>query len=152
MADTLQKRTQRISLILTLAVLLFTAVDNYLYLCHGIDIAPVTTPVIIILAVSIVLCGVLQRRFARWLIKYSLFPSVNRLEPEGDEAECTRAAVTEQAENPAAAMGIEPVEEAPRVEAVGMAEPAEETKAEITAAPHRDPYMERYNRLLEEVK
>lgn len=59
MANTLQKRAKRISLVLTLAAVLFTVVDNYLYLCHGINITPVTTPVIIILVVSIVLCGVL---------------------------------------------------------------------------------------------
>lgn len=59
MANTLQKRAKRISLILTLTTVLFTTVDNYLYLCHGINITPVTTLVIIILVVSIVLCGVL---------------------------------------------------------------------------------------------
>lgn len=78
MDNTLQKRPKRISLVLTLAAVLFTAVDNYLYLCHGINITPVATPVIIILVVSIVLCGVLQRYIYRWLIKYSLSPSANR--------------------------------------------------------------------------
>ena len=118
MANTLQKRAKRISLVLTLAAVLFTAVDNYLYLCHGINITPVATPVIIILVVSIVLCGVLQRYFYRWLIKYSLFPSA------------TRAVVTEQAENRAETIEIDHVKEATKVE------------AGITAGPHRDPYME----------
>ena len=99
MANTLQKRAKRISLVLTLAAVLFTAVDNYLYLCHGINITPVATPVIIILVVSIVLCGVLQRYFYRWLIKYSLFPSANRQKLEAAKTERTRAVVTEQAEN-----------------------------------------------------
>ena len=125
MANTLQKRAKRISLVLTLAAVLFTAVDNYLYLCHGINITPVTTPVIIILVVSIVLCGVLQRYIYRWLIKYSLSPSANRQKLKADKTERTRAAVTEQAENRAAG---------------------------ITVGPHRDPYMERYNQLLEEMK
>ena len=92
MANTLQKQAKRISLVLTLAAVLFTAVDNYLYLCHGIDIAPVTTSAIIVLAVSIVLCGVLQRYFYRLLTKYATAPSTNWLEPEGSEAEYTRAA------------------------------------------------------------
>ena len=140
MDNTLQKRAKRISLVLTLAAVLFTAVDNYLYLCHGINITPVTTPVIIILVVSIVLCGVLQRHIYRWLIKYSLSPSANRQKLEADKTEHTRAVVTEQAENRAETIGIEPVKEATDVE------------AGITAGPHRDPYMERYNQLLEEMK
>lgn len=140
MANTLQKRAQRISLVLTLAAVLFTVVDNYLYLCHGINITPVTTPVIIILVVSIVLCGVLQRYFYRWLIKYSLSPSANRQKLEADKTERTRAVVTEQAENRAETIETEPVKEATKVE------------TGITAGPHRDPYMERYNQLLEEMK
>ena len=140
MANTLQKRAKKISLVLTLAAVLFTVVDNYLYLCHGINITPVATPVIIIFVVSIVLCGVLQRYFYRWLIKYSLFPSANRQKLEVAKTERTRAAVIEQAENRAETIGIEPVKEASKVE------------AGITAGPHRDPYMERYNQLLEEMK
>ena len=99
-----------------------------------------TTPVIIILVVSIVLCGVLQRYFYRWLIKYSLFPSANRQKLETDKTERTRAVITEQAENRAETIEIEPVKEATDVE------------AGITVGPHRDPYMERYNQLLEEMK
>ena len=140
MANTLQKRAKRISLVLTLAAVLFTVVDNYLYLCHDINITPVATPVIIILVVSIVLCGVLQRYIYRWLIKYSLSPSVNRQKLEVDKTERTRSVVTEQAENRAETIGIELVKEATDVE------------AGITAGPHRDPYMERYNQLLEEMK
>lgn len=140
MDNTLQKRAKRISLVLTLAAVLFTVVDNYLYLCHGINITPVATPVIIILVVSIVLCGVLQRYIYRWLIKYSLSPSANRQKLKADKTERTRAAVTEQAENRAEIIETKPVKEATRVE------------AGITAGPHRDPYMERYNQLLEEMK
>lgn len=140
MANTLPKRAKRISLVLTLVAVLFTAVDNYLYLCHGINITPVATPVIIILVVSIVLCGVLQRYFYRWLIKYSLFPSANRQKLEVAKTERTRAAVIEQAENRAETIEIDHVKEATKVE------------AGITAGPHRDPYMERYNQLLEEMK
>lgn len=186
MDNTLQKRAKRISLVLTLAAVLFTAVDNYLYLCHGINISPVTTPVIIILVVSIVLCGVLQRYIYRWLIKYSLSPSANRQKLEADKTEHTRAVVTEQAESPVAAAETRTAEEAPRIEQTGqvektenpaaakakaveetvqpaaietaqpieseVAETAEETEAGITAGPHRDPYMERYNQLQEELK
>ena len=115
MANTLQKRAKRISLVLTLAAVLFTAVDNYLYLCHGINITPVATPVIIILVVSIVLCGVLQRYFYRWLIKYSLFPSANRQKLEAAKTERTRAVVTEQAENRAETIEIDHVKEATKV-------------------------------------
>lgn len=180
MANTLQKQAKRISLILTLAAVLFTAVDNYLYLCHGIDIAPVTTPAIIVLAVSIVLCGVLQRYFYRLLTKYATAPSASRQEPEGSEAECTQAAIIGKTENPIAAVETRTVEEAPKVEPIGnlaaaeteaveeavqpaaketaqpitshVSETAEEDEAGITAGPHRDPYMKRYNQLQEELK
>lgn len=186
MTNTLQKQAKRISLVLTLAAVLFTAADNYLYLCHGIDIAPVTTPAIIVLAVSIVLCGVLQRYFYRLLTKYATASSANRQEPECSEAECTRAAVIEQGESPVAAVETRTAEEASKIEQTGqvektenpaaakaeaieeavqpaaietaqpieseVAETAEETEAGITAGPHRDPYMERYNQLQEELK
>lgn len=165
MANTLQKRAKRISLVLTLAAVLFTAVDNYLYLCHGINIASVTTPVIIVLAVSIVLCGVLQRYFYRLLTKYATAPSASRQEPENSEAERTRAAIIEQAESPAtvveienpAAKETEAVEEIVQLAAEGTAHPIESeahetAEAGITAGPHSDLYMERYNQLQEEMK
>ena len=53
MANTLQKRAKRISLVLTLAAVLFTVVDNYLYLCHDINITPVATPGPLLVSVSV---------------------------------------------------------------------------------------------------
>ena len=133
MANTLQKQAKRISLILTLAAVLFTAVDNYLYLCHDIDIAPVTTPAIIVLAVSIVLCGVLQRYFYRLLTKYAT-ATANRLDPEGSEAKCIRAAVIGKAESPVAAVETRTVEEVPKIEPTGQVEMIENPVAAKTEA------------------
>ena len=60
MTNTEQIRTKKISFILALSVIIFAAIATYFTLCHDINIMRITTPVILGLAMSIILCGVLQ--------------------------------------------------------------------------------------------
>ena len=69
MTNRTQIRTQRISFVLALSVIIYTATDTYLFTCHGINIMKVTTPLILGLVVTILLCGLLQRSFYKWLTK-----------------------------------------------------------------------------------
>ena len=68
-------KIKKISVLLAVVVILFTSIDTYLYAFHGINIIPVTTPIIIILAVSILMCGLLQRFFYQLLTRNNLFGS-----------------------------------------------------------------------------
>lgn len=65
-------RTQRISFVLALSVITYTATDTYLSVYHDIDIMEIMTPVILGLATTILLCGLLQRSFYKWMTKYSI--------------------------------------------------------------------------------
>ena len=65
MTNRTQIRTQRISFVLALLVITYTA----LFTCHGINITKVTTPLILGLVTTILLCGLLQRSFYKWLTK-----------------------------------------------------------------------------------
>ena len=69
MTNTEQIRTKKISFILALSVIIFAAIATYFTLCHDINIMRITTPVILGLAMSIILCGVLQKFFYNWLTK-----------------------------------------------------------------------------------
>lgn len=69
MTNTEQIRTKKISFILALSVIIFAAIATYFTLCHDINIMRITTPVILALAMSIILCGVLQKFFYNWLTK-----------------------------------------------------------------------------------
>lgn len=60
---------KKISFILALSVIIFAAIDTYLFLCHDINIMHITTPVILGLVVAIILCGLLHKFFYKWLIK-----------------------------------------------------------------------------------
>ena len=64
MTNTEQIRTKKISFILA-----FAAIATYFTLCHDINIMRITTPVILGLAMSIILSGVLQKFFYNWLTK-----------------------------------------------------------------------------------
>lgn len=63
MTNRTQIRTQRISFVLALLVITYTAIDTYLFACHEINIMKITTPVILGLVTTILLCGLLQRSF-----------------------------------------------------------------------------------------
>ncbi len=69
MTNKTQIRTQRISFVLALSVITYTAIDTYLFACHEINIMKITTPVILGLVTTILLCGLLQRSFYKWLTK-----------------------------------------------------------------------------------
>ena len=69
MTNNIQIRTKRISFILALLVIAYVAVDTYLFTYHQINTTTITTPVIIGLVVTILLCGLLQRFFYTWLTK-----------------------------------------------------------------------------------
>lgn len=81
MTNRTQIRTQRISFVLALSVITYTAIDTYLFTCHGINITKVTTPLILGLVVTILLCGLLNRFFYVWLMKNPIDFSFARQSP-----------------------------------------------------------------------
>ena len=50
-----KRQIKKISFILALSVIIFAAIDTYLFLCHDINIMHITTPVILGLVVAIIL-------------------------------------------------------------------------------------------------
>lgn len=81
MINKTQIRTKRISFVLALSVIAYTATDTYLSAYHDIDVMNIMTPVIIGLAATIILCGTLQRSFYKWMTKYSINLSFARQSP-----------------------------------------------------------------------
>ena len=81
MTNNTQIRTKRISFILALLVIAYVAVDTYLFTYHKINTTTITTPVIIGLVVTILLCGLLQRFFYTWLTKNPINFSFDRQSP-----------------------------------------------------------------------
>lgn len=72
MTNKTQIRTKRISFVLALSVIAYTAIDTYLSAYHDIDVMKIMTPVILGLVATIILCGLLQRSFYKWITKYSI--------------------------------------------------------------------------------
>lgn len=72
MTNKTQIRTKRISFVLALSVITYTAIDTYLSAYHDIDVMKIMTPVILGLVATILLCGLLQRSFYKWITKYSI--------------------------------------------------------------------------------
>ena len=72
MTNKTQIRTKRISFVLALSVITYTAIDTYLSAYHDIDVMKIMTPVILGLVTTILLCGLLQRSFYKWITKYSI--------------------------------------------------------------------------------
>ena len=58
MTNKKQIQTKKISFILALSVIIYAAIDTYLFLCHDINIMRITTPVILGLVV-ILLCAIM---------------------------------------------------------------------------------------------
>ena len=81
MTNNTQIRTKRISFILALLVIAYVAVDTYLFTYHKINTTTITTPVIIGLVDTIILCGLLQRFFYTWLTKNPINFSFDRQSP-----------------------------------------------------------------------
>lgn len=69
MTNKKQIQTKKISFILALSVIIYAAIDTYLFLCHDINIMRITTPVILGLVIAIILCGLLHNFFYKWLTK-----------------------------------------------------------------------------------
>jgi hypothetical protein len=67
MTNKKQIQTKKISFILALSVIIYAAIDTYLFLCHDINIMRITTPVILGLVIAIILCGLLHKFFYKWL-------------------------------------------------------------------------------------
>ena len=95
MTNKTQIRTKRISFVLALSVITYTATDTYLSAYHDIDVMKIMTPVILELVTTILLCGLLQRSFYKWITKYSINLPFARQSPivlESDteiKADCT---------------------------------------------------------------
>ena len=60
------------SFVLALLVITYTTIDTYLSAYHDIDVMKIMTPVILGLVATILLCGLLQRSFYKWITKYSI--------------------------------------------------------------------------------
>ena len=69
MTNKKQIQTKKISFILALSVIIYAAIDTYLFLCHDINIMRITTPVILGLVIAIILCGLPHNFFYKWLTK-----------------------------------------------------------------------------------
>ena len=89
MTNTEQIRTKKISFILALSVIIFAAIATYFTLCHDINIMRITTPVILGLAMSIILCGALQKFFYNWLTKNPIQSSFGEQSSPVIESEST---------------------------------------------------------------
>lgn len=72
MTNKTQIRTKKISFVLALSVITYTATDTYLSVYHDIDVMKIMTPVILGLVTTILSCGLLQRSFYKWITKYSI--------------------------------------------------------------------------------
>lgn len=68
MTNKKQIQTKKISFILALSVIIYAAIDTYLFLCHDINIMRITTPVILGLVIAIILCGLLHKFFYKCII------------------------------------------------------------------------------------
>lgn len=96
MTNRTQIRTQRISFVLALLVIAYTAIDTYLFACHEINIMKITTPVILGLVTTILLCGLLNRFFYVWLTKNPIDFSFARQSPIVLESDTDIIQATEQ--------------------------------------------------------
>ena len=144
MTNTEQIRTKKISFILALSVLIFAAIATYFTLCHDTNIMRITTPVILGLAMSIILCGVLQKFFYNWLTKNPIHFSFGEQSSPVIESEST----------------IEPVCIA---ETLPTEQPADSSEQEYSPSlqPNQEPavpdcskesHLEKYDSILEELK
>lgn len=76
MTNKTQIQSKKISFVLALFVITYAAIDTYLFTCHEINTMKVTTPVILGLVVTILLCGLLNRFFYAWLTKNPILSSL----------------------------------------------------------------------------
>lgn len=144
MTNTEQIRTKKISFILALSVIIFAAIATYFTLCHDINIMRITTPIILGLAMSIILCGVLQKFFYNWLTKNPIHFSFGEQSFPVIESESTTEPVC--------------IAETPPTE-----QPADSSEQEYAPSlqPNQEPavpdccnesHLEKYDSILEELK
>ena len=144
MTNTEQIRTKKISFILALSVIIFAAIATYFTLCHDINIMRITTPVILGLAMSIILCGVLQKFFYNWLTKNPIHFSFGEQSSPVIESESTTEPVC--------------IAETPPTE-----QPADSSEQEYSPSPQsnqepvvpdcsNESHLEKYDSILEELK
>ena len=72
MTNNIKISPQRTSFILSVSVILYWATDSYLYLSCHINLMEYSTPVILYITAMILVCGVLQRFFFRFITKNEL--------------------------------------------------------------------------------
>lgn len=144
MTNTEQIRTKKISFILALSVIIFAAIATYFTLYHDINIMRITTPIILGLAMSIILCGVLQKFFYNWLTKNPIHFSFGEQSSPVIESESTTEPVC--------------IAETPPTE-----QPADSSKQEYATSlqSNQEPvipdcsnesHLEKYDSILEELK
>ena len=93
MTNKKQIQTKKISFILALSVIIYTAIDTYLFLCHDINIMRITTPVILGLVIAIILCGLLHKFFYSDCLKDSHFKK-KEIERQAEIMDAIREYVT----------------------------------------------------------
>ena len=72
MTNSIKISPQRTRFILSVSVILYWATDSYLYLSCHINLMEYSTPVILYITAMILVCGVLQRFFFRFITKNEL--------------------------------------------------------------------------------
>ena len=144
MTNTEQIRTKKISFILALSVIIFAAIATYFTLCHDINIMRITTPVILGLAMSIILCGVLQKFFYNWLTKNPIKFSFGEQSTPVIESESTTEPVC-IAETP-------PTEQPADSSEQGYSPSPQSNQEPVVPDCSNESHLEKYDSILEELK
>ena len=139
-----KRQIKKISLILALSVIIFAAIDTYLFLCHDINIMHITTPVILGLVVAIILCGLLHKFFYKWLTENPINFSFGEQDSPVVELENTIAPIC-MVETPSIEQPIDlPDQECP---------PAQESNSDIVDSDcPKDSHLNKYDSILVELK
>ncbi|MDB0680249.1 hypothetical protein PL418_01505 [Barnesiella intestinihominis] len=144
MTNTEQIRTKKISLILALSVIIFAAIATYFTLCHDINIMRITTPVILGLAMSIILCGVLQKFFYNWLTKNPIHFSFGEQSSPVIESESTT--------EPVCIAEIPPAEQPADFSEQEYSPYLQSSQEPVVPDCSNESHLEKYDSILEELK
>lgn len=139
-----KRQIKKISFILALSVIIFAAIDTYLFLCHDINIMHITTPVILGLVVAIILCGLLHKFFYKWLTENPINFSFGEQDSPVVELENTIAPIC-MVETPSIEQPIDlPEQECPL---------AQESNSDIVDSDcPKDSHLNKYDSILVELK
>ena len=142
MTNKKQIQTKKISFILALSVIIYAAIDTYLFLCHDINIMRITTPVILELVIAIILCGLLHKFFYKWLTENPINFSFGEQDSPVVELENTIAPIC-MVETPSIEQPIDlPEQECP---------PAQESNSDIVDSDcPKDSHLNKYDSILVE--